>query len=172
MLQAGSGAGSVSKLSSSNTQTITTLLGGLDILGGSGANSLATVDPVSQIILINGNIFLVGGVGPNADASIVSAGSQVILATNGDISLTGGSGSGADAFITAAGSPQTIIASGNIVLLPTVGSAFISGPPSILAFDTTSLILPLQEDQYSVLGDVVLGESEDPLIWKGVPICR
>jgi hypothetical protein len=173
LIQSG-GANSVSKLSADNTQTITTLQGGIDILGGSGANSLATIDPLSQTILSNGLISLLGGSGTNAFASIVSAGSQLIFTSNGDISILGGTGTGADAFIISAGSPQTIFASGSIILLPVTGNAFIGGPPSaiLLAFDTTSLTLPLQEDQYITLADIALGDGEDPLFRRGVPICR
>lgn len=171
LIEGGQGADSVSKLSATNTQTISTLQGGIDILGGSGTNSLATIDPIIQTILVNGPLFLLGGSGSNADASIVSTGAQTILTTNGNILLTGGPGSGADAFISG-GSPQQIFASGSIILQPVTGNAFISGPPSVFFFDTTSLILPLEEELEDTLSDTIPAATEDPLFGRELPICR
>ena len=71
--------------------------------GGLGDNSLATLDPVTQTILVNGPVDVTGGDGGNADASIVSSGVQTILNTNGGITLTAGPGAGADAIISSAG---------------------------------------------------------------------
>jgi hypothetical protein len=170
LIQSG-GDNSLSQIKASNTQSITTLLGGMDILGGSGTNSLATIDPVIQTILVNGPITLLGGSGTNADASIVSGGAQTIMTTNGNILLTGGSGSGADAFISG-GNPQQIFASGSIILMPTTGDAFISGPPTVFFFDTTSLILPLEEELEDTLSDTIPVETEDPLFGRELPICR
>ena len=225
--------GSLSKLSSSNNQTISTLLAGIQVLGGSGADSLATIDPVTQTILSNGTVALTGGSGGNADASIVSAGTQSITTTSGDIALAGGSGAGADAFISSLGAqtllasdnialvggggsnadasivtagpqivtaatgditltggtgpgadaflsggpPQTISApGGSIVLTQAAGSAFISGPPTpatTTLIDTTSLILPLQEDLSTALFEITPpGEETDPTLTRRVPICR
>jgi len=117
IVQGPSGASAVSKLSASNVQTITTLQGGIQVLGGSGTDSLATIDPVTQNILANGAIDVTGGPGPgtNADASIVSAGIQNILVSNGGITLTAGQSTNSDALITA-GAPQTIGAAGTIAL--------------------------------------------------------
>lgn len=171
LIEGGQAADSTSKLSASNTQTITTLQGGIDILGGSGTDSLATIDPIIQTILVNGPLLLLGGSGSNADASIVSTGAQTILATNGNILLTGGPGSGADAFISG-GSPQQIFASGSIILTPTTGDAFISGPPTAFFFDTTSLILPLEEELDDTLNETIPAETEDPLLKRDLPICR
>jgi filamentous hemagglutinin family protein len=171
VIEGGQAADSASKLSASNTQAITTLQGGIDILGGSGTNSLATIDPIIQTILVNGPLFLLGGSGSNADASIVSTGAQTILTTNGNILLTGGPGSGADAFISG-GSPQQIFASGSIILQPVTGDAFISGPPSVFFFDTTSLILPLEEELEETLSDAIPAATEDPLSGRELPICR
>jgi filamentous hemagglutinin family protein len=137
VIQGGSGTGSLSKLSASNTQTITTLLGGISVNGGSGDNSLATIDPLIQTILVNGPVSLFGGSGVNADASIVSAGTQSILTTNGDVTLEGGTGADADAFISSAGA-QAILASGSISLFGGDGvgaDAFIisSGLPQTIS---------------------------------------
>jgi hypothetical protein len=107
--------GSLSKLSANNTQTISTLLGGIEISGGTGDNSLATIDPLVQAILVNGPVDVAGGSGGNADASIVSAGIQNLVNTNGDVSLTGGSGAGADAIISSL-SAQSIISLGDVTL--------------------------------------------------------
>jgi filamentous hemagglutinin family protein len=115
VVQGPSGAGNTSKLSATNVQTISTLLGGIEVSGGAGDNSLATVDPITQTILTNGSADVSGGSGGNADGSIVSAGTQTLVNTNGDVTLTGGSGAGADAIISSLGA-QNIISSGNVAL--------------------------------------------------------
>jgi filamentous hemagglutinin family protein len=176
LIQAGSGAGSTAKLTASNTQTLTTLQGGISLTGGSGNNSLASIDPLVQTILSNGTVSLLGGVGGNADASIVSSGSQTVFTTNGNITLMGGSGSGADAFISSFGT-QLISTTGNITLQPVVGDAFISGGPTALApvaiLDTTSLTLPLQEITTLTIGETaVTGEPAESELERRIPICR
>jgi filamentous hemagglutinin family protein len=115
VVQGPSGAGNTSKLSATNVQTISTLLGGIEVSGGAGDNSLATVDPITQTILTNGSIDVAGGNGGNADGSIVSAGTQTLVNTNGDVTLTGGSGSGADAIISSLGA-QSITSAGDVAL--------------------------------------------------------
>jgi filamentous hemagglutinin len=115
-----SGAGATSKLSATNVQTISTLLGGLTVTGGLGDNSLATVDPVTQTILVNGPVNVTGGDGGNADASIVSGGAQTILNTNGGMTLTAGFGAGSDAIISSAGG-QSLTSAGDISVSGSAG---------------------------------------------------
>ncbi len=143
-VQAGSGTGSLSKLSASSSQTISTLRGGIDVLGGAGANSLATIDPLTQTILSNGTVAVTGGSGGNADASIVSGGTQTVTATSGDISLTGGTGDGADALITGSGS-QAILAAQNVAVL---GGDGVNADASIVSGATQSIT--------AVTGDITL----------------
>ncbi|MBI4195447.1 MAG: filamentous hemagglutinin N-terminal domain-containing protein [Betaproteobacteria bacterium] len=196
LVQGPSGASKISKLSATNTQTISTLLGGIDVLGGAGTDSLATIDPVMQTILANDTIALVGGPGPgtNADASIVGSGTQTIFSTNGDITLTGGATAGSDAFISTAGFAQTISTVGTLTLTANVGSASISNGGGIVAaapftcgvgcvlapapattalIDTTSLILPLSENQASTLFETTAeGQQDEFLLGRKIPICR
>lgn len=108
------GTGGRSELKSFNKQVVTVLNGGLSVLGGSGANTLAQIDPVDQTLLVNGAVTVQGGSGANASALINSAGTQTLMTTNGGINVTGGA-SGSNASITAAGD-QTISAVTNAVL--------------------------------------------------------
>lgn len=119
-VQGPSGAAATSKLSASNVQTISTLLGGLTVTGGLGDNSLATVDPVTQTILVNGPVDVTGGDGGNADASIVSDGTQTILNTSGGMTLTAGPGAGSDAIISSFGA-QNIASAGDIAVSGSAG---------------------------------------------------
>ena len=115
------GNNTISELKATNTQTITTLQGAINVFGGSGDNSLAQIDPVTQMILVNGPVEIMGGSGINAIAQILNGtGTQTIIATNGNITLTGGTGAGADALITSLGT-QTIGSTGAITLAPVVG---------------------------------------------------
>lgn len=55
LVQAGGpGAGTQSELKSTNKQVLTVLNGNLSVLGGSGNNSLAQIDPLAQFIVANG----------------------------------------------------------------------------------------------------------------------
>jgi hypothetical protein len=191
VLQGGQGAGSISKLSATNTQTISTLLGDVTITGGSGTNSLATIDPLIQIILVNGNIALLGGSAPggNADASIVSQGLQTILAS-GLITLTGGSTSGSDAIISnlaaqqgcsllsfTCGQAQTV--SPLPIQIPGVGFAIFiggissnfSGAASFITADTTQQTLA-NWDELTGAFDTLAPDSEDPMFGRRAAICR
>ena len=121
-IQAG-GNNTVSELKATGSQVITTLQGGIDVLGGSGNDSLAQIDPTLQTILSNGAINVIGGSGINAVAQIVAntgttLNGQTILTTNGDITLEGGSAAGAGAFITNEGSSSFVGAAGEIFLTP------------------------------------------------------
>jgi filamentous hemagglutinin family protein len=120
-VQSGS-ANSLSEIKASNVQTISTLTGGISVLGGSGNNSLAQIDPLTQTILANGTINVVGGSGVNAIAQIVSGGGQTLLATSGDVTLTGGGNTNASALITTTGPASSIGAADDIVLTPGTGS--------------------------------------------------
>lgn len=192
LIQGPAGADATSKLSATNVQNVTTLLGGIDILGGTGANSLATIDPLIQTLLINGPISLMGGQGPgtNADASIVSGGSQTILGTGGPISLIGGQTSGSDAIISnlgaqqgcslvafSCGQPQSITPTPT--LTQNVGSALVAGgiasnstgAGSIISTDATQQTLANQ-DEFGSAFDTLAPDSEDPLFGRRAPICR
>jgi filamentous hemagglutinin family protein len=194
LVQGPSGAGATSKLSATNTQTISTLLGGIEVFGGTGDNSLATIDPLIQTILVNGSVVLEGGSGPgaNADASIVSSGPQTIFATNGDISLTGGQTTGSDAIISnlgaqqgcsllsfLCGQPQTLVASGSIILTQPLGSALIAGGLSsnstgagaFLSADVTQQTLA-NMDELLFAFDALAPGIEEPDVTPRVPICR
>jgi hypothetical protein len=194
LVQGPSGAGATSKLSATNTQTISTLLGGIEVFGGTGDNSLATIDPLIQTILVNGSVVLEGGSGPgaNADASIVSSGSQTIFATNGDISLTGGQTTGSDAIISnlgaqqgcsllsfSCGQPQTLFATGSIILSQPLGSALIEGGLSsnstgagaFLSADATQQTLA-NMDEFGFAFDALAPGTEEPDLTRRTPICR
>ena len=135
-IQAGT-ANSTSELKATGAQAISTLHGGIDVLGGSGDNSLAQIDPTLQTILSNGTISVIAGSGVNAIAQITAntgttPNGQTILVTNGDIELVAGGPSGTSssgAFITNAGSSSFIGASGEIFLTP--GS--VSGADAIIS---------------------------------------
>jgi hypothetical protein len=193
-IQGPAGAGKKSELKASGTQIITTLNGGVAVFGGSGDNTLAQIDPVTQTILVNGPIEIVGGSGLNAIAQILSGtGTQTIFATNGDITLTGGTGAGADALIESLGT-QTISATGSIVptSTPGGGNALISplgSPPagcaspcvlttvatstSLVTDTATTPILTAEESLEQVLIEIAsAGAVEEPLLTRRAPVCR
>ncbi|MGQ0523486.1 MAG: two-partner secretion domain-containing protein [Betaproteobacteria bacterium] len=192
LVQGPTGSGALSKLSATNAQNVSTLLGGIDVLGGTGADSLATVDPLVQVLLVNGPISLLGGQGPgtNADASIVSGGSQTILGTSGGITLTGGQTTGSDALISNLGAQQgcSLISfscgqTQTITPTPTlsqmVGSAFTAGgiasnstgAGAIISADATQQTLANQ-DEFGSAFDTLAPDSEDPMFGRRAPICR
>ena len=106
------GTSGVSELKASGKQVVSVLNGNLNVLGGSGANTVARIDPVEQTLLVNGAVTVQGGSGANAVAQINSSGSQTVLATNGNITVLGGGG-GSNASIEATG-VQSIGATGNV----------------------------------------------------------
>jgi hypothetical protein len=119
LIQSGA-SGSISELSASASQAISTLKGGLSVLGGSGNNTLAQIDPVAQSIVANGGVTVQGGTGTNAVAQILAGSGtttngQAIYATNGNVALTGG-GAGSAALITNTGFSSLVGTSGNITL--------------------------------------------------------
>ncbi|MDB5901327.1 MAG: hypothetical protein JWM26_205, partial [Betaproteobacteria bacterium] len=119
------GDGNTSRLSATGTQTISVLLSGVHVVGGSGANSVATIDPTSQTIVGNGLVGgsgfdVTGGSGSNADAIIASQGVQQLIATNGPMTLTGGTGPGASALVLTTGPAAQLVSSGFIT--PTAGA--------------------------------------------------
>ena len=194
LAQGGAGAGSLSKLSATNTQTISTLRGGIQVFGGIGTDSLATIDPLIQIILANGSVVLVGGpgLGTNADASIISSGPQTIFASNGDISLTGGLAIGSDAIISnlaaqvgcsvlsfSCGQPQLLVASGGILRDDPLGFALIlghissnpAGIAALLSGNATQQTLENMEELEHAF-DTLAPQTEDPLFGRRAPICR
>ena len=91
------------------------------MLGGSGDNSLAQIDPLTQTILSNGTLNVQGGNGLNAIAQIVSGSAQTIYTTNGNLTLSGGNQTNAAAFITNAGPTSLIGTTGDVIL--TAGTA-------------------------------------------------
>ena len=142
--------GSRSEIKSSGVQVIRVLNGDLDVLGGSGNNTLAQIDPINQNIVVNGNLNIIGGTGNNAVAQVISAGIQNITANS--IFVTGGSGSGSSAALTAVGL-QTI--NGNLVITQNVGGAMVTGgaPVSVNTAGSvnTSNVLSLQGNQIGVI---------------------
>jgi len=96
------------------------------VLGGSGNDTLAQIDPILQTILSNGSINVVAGSGVNAIAQIVAntgatPNGQTIVTTSGDINVVAGGPSGtsaSSAFITNAGSSSFIGTTGEIFLTP------------------------------------------------------
>ena len=124
----GPAAGTQSEIKSTGKQVMSILNGSLQVLGGSGNNSLAQIDPTDQNILVNGNVDVTGGSGINSVAQITSQGTQTLWTTNGGITVTGGTGAGSNASITSTG-VQSLSASGGITTISTAGggSATIGG---------------------------------------------
>ena len=149
--------GSRSEIKSSGVQVIRVLNGDLDVLGGSGNNTLAQIDPINQNIVVNGNLNIIGGTGINAVAQVVSAGIQNITANS--IFVTGGSGAGSSAALTATGL-QTL--NGNLVITQNVGGAMVTGGAPVSVNTTGSVntgnVLSLQDNQ---LGVIASAEPED-----------
>lgn len=198
VVQSGSGDGSIAELKATNDQVISTLVGGIQVLGGAGNDTLAQIDPVTQTILVNGGIDVIGGSGTNAVAQILNgSGAQTLLATNGDIILTGGTGAGANALITSGGL-QTVGTSGSIVLTNGVnplggagGTANISplgnppagcASPCILTTVASSGTLVAESlasgtvvDEFDTLieltGTTLMAE-DTTLLTRRAPICR
>jgi filamentous hemagglutinin family protein len=184
---------SLSEIKATNDQVISTLNGGIRILGGAGDNTLAQIDPVNQTIVVNGGIDVVGGSGVNAVAQILNGtGAQTLLATNGNIALTGGTGVGANALITSGGL-QTVGASGTIALTSTPGggSASISPlgnvPPgcaapcilttvasggSIIAETFATNPVVDQFDELIELTGTTLMAEDTTILTRRAPICR
>ncbi|TAK42540.1 MAG: filamentous hemagglutinin N-terminal domain-containing protein [Betaproteobacteria bacterium] len=198
VVESGSGNGSIAELKASNDQVISTLLGGIQVLGGAGNDTLAQIDPVTQTILVNGGIEVTGGSGTNSVAQILNgSGAQTLFATNGDIVLTGGTGTGANALITSGGL-QTVGTSGSLVLTNGVnplggagGTASISplgSPPAGCAapcilttvassgtlvaetFATSPVIEQL--DELIELTDTTLMAEDTTILTRRAPICR
>ena len=155
-------------------QVLTVLNGNLSVLGGSGNNSLAQIDPLAQFIVANGVVTVQGGSGMNALAQIISQGTQNLLTTNGNINVTGGTGIGSTALITAAG-VQTL--SPQATLTPNVGGASVTGLAA--SSSTTSSAPGSPAGTVLALGDTQIGiiaETEpeaqneiDPV--RRAPIC-
>ena len=133
------------------------LNGDLDVLGGSGNNTLAQIDPINQNIVVNGNLNIIGGTGNNAVAQVVSAGTQTITANT--INVTGGLGVGSLAGLTAVGL-QTL--NGLLVVTDNVGGTLVAGGALATTDITTGLnsgnVLSLQGNQ---LGVIAGAEPED-----------
>lgn len=173
------GVNSLSEIKASNIQTISTLIPkppngiGIEVLGGSGNNSLAQIDPIIQTILANGTINVVGGSGINAIAQIVSGGGQTLFATSGDVTLTGGSGTNASALIVTSGPSSFVGAAGDITLTPGSGSnadaiiAVGNGAGSLVFFCggvcTLSSITPGPGADAGVFGNPVAGVPGTPV---------
>ncbi len=171
-----------SEIKASNRQEITTLNGGIVILGGAGDNTVAQIDPLNQTITADGDITIVGGSGTNAIAQLVSGtGTQTVSAT-GDIVLIGGSGMGADALIVSGGL-QAISALGSTTLVNGVnpltgglgGVARIAGSGGVQSFASstygTSPVTTL-DDYLIELVDTVLTVEETTILTRRAPICR
>ena len=198
IVESGSGNGSIAELKATNAQVISTVLGGIQVLGGAGNDTLAQIDPVTQTILVNGGIDVVGGSGTNAVAQILNgSGAQTLFATNGDLALTGGTGAGANALITSGGL-QTVGTSGSIILTNGVnplggagGTASISplgNPPAGCAapcvlttvassgtlvaetFATSPVVDQL--DELFELTDTTLMAEDTTILTRRAPICR
>lgn len=118
------GNSGVSELKASNKQVVSVLNGNLNVLGGSGANTIARIDPVDQTLLVNGQVTVQGGNGVNASAQINSAGTQTLMTTNGGITVSGGA-SGSNASITAAGD-QTVSTVGNVLMQSGTAGALVN----------------------------------------------
>ncbi len=150
------------------------LNGNLSVLGGSGNNSLAQIDPLAQFIVANGVVTVQGGSGMNALAQIISQGTQNLLTTNGNVNVTGGTGIGSTALITAAG-VQTL--SPQATRTPNVGGASVTGLAA--SSSTTSSSPGSPAGTVLALGDTQIGiiaETEpeaqneiDPV--RRAPIC-
>ncbi len=198
IVESGSGNGSIAELKAANDQVISTVLGGIQVLGGAGNDTLAQIDPVTQTILVNGGIEVTGGSGINSVAQILNgSGAQTLFATNGDIALTGGTGTGANALITSGGL-QTVGTSGSIILTNGVnplggtgGTASISplgnppagcGSPCVLTTVASSGTLvaetfansPVvdQFDDLIELADTTLMAEDTTILTRRAPICR
>ncbi len=172
----GPGAGTQSELKSSGKQVISLLNGNLDVLGGSGNNSLAQIDPTDQTILGNGAVNVTGGSGTNAVARIISQGTQTLWTTNGNINITGGSGAGSSASITAAGVQSLNSSTPPPVLTPNVGGAFTGGAaaPSTSSSSPSSPtgnVLALQDNQSGVIAESEPGSQNESDPIRRAPIC-
>ena len=173
----GPGAGTQSELKSSGKQVISLLNGNLDVLGGSGNNSLAQIDPTDQTILGNGAVNVTGGSGTNAVARIISQGTQTLWTTNGNINITGGSGAGSSASITAAGVQSLNSSTPPPVLTPNVGGAFTVGAAapststSLPSSSPTASVLALQENQSGVIAGAEPEDQNETNPIRRAPIC-
>ena len=123
-------AGANAKVDVSNVQNISLVSSGftptasLTVQGGAGGTAL--IDPVSQTILSNGAISVLGGTGPGTSAGIFSTNDQIIVVTNPNSAtsflLQGGTGANASAQITTSGLIQQIRTPGGITITPGAGA--------------------------------------------------
>ncbi|MBL8471414.1 MAG: filamentous hemagglutinin N-terminal domain-containing protein [Rhodocyclaceae bacterium] len=115
-VQGGSTAAAAAKVLAGGDIGLSTLTGGIAVLGGSAGP--ASIDPNAVDLVANGSIDTVGGGGSTATATI-SAGTLSMAATNGNIFVTGGS---APATI-AATSTADVVASGDLAFAPNATDA-------------------------------------------------
>ena len=131
LIQAGTADGANAEVSSVGAQFVSTLLGGVSVLGGNGtsAGNYAALDPSSQTLTSTGPISVTAGSGNNATAAINAAGNQNLVSVNSGLSITGGPGNGSTAGVSAGGTQSTTVA-GNVALTSGAGGgalATISG---------------------------------------------
>jgi filamentous hemagglutinin family protein len=194
IVESGSGNGAIAELKAVNDQWISTLGGGLQVIGGSGSNTVAQIDPVTQTIVVNGSIDIFGGSGTNSVAQILNGtGAQTLLATNGDVFLEGGTGPSSDSQIVSGGT-QTIGTSGTIELLPVSGGGNASISPlgsvscaspcivssvapasssgEIIAETTVTSQITTDETLIDIVSDLFVAEADTTELRRRVPICR
>ncbi|HYC45342.1 MAG TPA: filamentous hemagglutinin N-terminal domain-containing protein [Burkholderiales bacterium] len=163
----------MSKIGADGVQTLVPIATTLTLIGGSGTNAFAVIDPTNQTITTGGDILMQGGSGPNADALINATGPQSVTSLNGSITLIGGTGPGADALIVTTSPFQTVSAPNGVFLQqgPSTGgvadleqgtnfSAIIAA-----AGASTSEILRGQDEQSELLDDEL---SDDAKIGSGI----
>lgn len=122
LVQGGAAVTATAKLHALGSKTISTLGGGIQVLGGSAGS--AQIDPPDLNMVANGPVVVQAGAGPSAFA-LITGGNINLAATNGNVSVLGG---GAGANITATGTPGSvnIFGSGNLVIDPGAGGASIT----------------------------------------------
>lgn len=126
LVQGGQTAAASSKVQVVGNQTVNSLAGPIQVLGGSAGS--ASIDPVNLNIISNTGVSVVGGSSSTATASIL-AGNINIGATNGNVLVTGNSGS---AGITATGF-LNIYGSGNLLI--TGGASLTAASSSTIALN-------------------------------------
>jgi hypothetical protein len=125
----GASAGANAKIDVSGVQNISlvssTATPNASLTVAAGAGGTALIDPISQTILSNGAVSVLGGSGPGASAGIFSTLDQIIVVTNPNSAtsflLQGGTGADASAQITTAGLVQQIRTPGGITITPGAG---------------------------------------------------
>jgi hypothetical protein len=154
--------GAISELGATNTQNISTLstLQGVNVLGGSGVGSVATIDPLEQTLILTGPSSVISDIG---SASILSSGPQTIYVTGAGLVLNGVF---APAIISTPSPLQSVAAGSGVTLTGSFASISGGAVPAVVtaavagSTTTATEVLLTQEAQQETLSNTESSEAQ------------